>query len=150
MKFASWIMAVAIVVLPGLAVGEIVKVKSNSGVAETMDALESAVNGAGATVFARVDHAGGAASVEMELAPEQLLIFGNPQLGTPAMQSNPLAGLHLPLRVLVYQDDAGQVWLAYQDPAATLSALDGIADDAPYLAKMRGALGNLTQKAAGD
>ncbi|KPP85381.1 MAG: hypothetical protein HLUCCO07_10010 [Rhodobacteraceae bacterium HLUCCO07] len=148
MNFATWITVAALSVMPSLAVGEIINVKAERSVAETMDALEAAVNEAGATIFARVDHAGGAASAGMELAPEELLIFGNPQLGTPAMQADPLAGLHLPLQVLVYQDDAGQVWLAYEDPAATLSELQGISDDAPYLAKMRGALENLTKRAA--
>ena len=64
----------------------------------TMDALEAAVTGAGATVFARVDHAAGAEGIGMALTPAQLLIFGNPALGTPAMQADPLAGLYLPLQ----------------------------------------------------
>ncbi len=128
---------------------DIRKVRAAGDVATTMDALESAVTGAGATVFARVDHAGGAAGVDMTLAPSQLLIFGNPMLGTPAMQANPLAGLYLPLKVLVYEDMQGQVWLAYEDPEETLDDLNGIDDDAAYIAKMRGALGNLTATAAG-
>ena len=61
--------------------------------------------------------------------PAQLLIFGNPALGTPAMQADPLAGLFLPLRVLVYRDGAGQVWLAYEDPADMLGDLDGVDDE---------------------
>ncbi|HKL05905.1 MAG TPA: DUF302 domain-containing protein [Roseovarius sp.] len=128
---------------------DILKVRAGGDVAGTMDALEAAVSGAGATVFARVDHAGGAASVDMELAPSQLLIFGNPMLGTPAMQDNPLAGVYLPLKVLVYEDAQGQVWLAYEDPEETLDDLPGINDDAGYIAEMKGALGNLTAKAAG-
>ncbi|QIE47318.1 DUF302 domain-containing protein [Pseudohalocynthiibacter aestuariivivens] len=135
---------------PALAMSDdIVKVKSAQDVTATMDALEAAVTGAGATVFARVDHAGGAASVDMALDPAQLLIFGNPKLGTPAMQDDPLAGLYLPLRVLVYRDGAGQVWLAYADPQAMLSGLGGITPDAGYIAKMTGALGKLTGKASG-
>nr|WP_231125846.1 DUF302 domain-containing protein [Roseovarius gahaiensis] len=113
-----------------------------------MDALEAAVTGAGATVFARVDHAAGAANVDMELAPSELLIFGNPKLGTTAMQDNPLAGLYLPLKVLVYEDAQGQVWLAYEDPEESLDDLPGINEGAGYIAKMQGALGNLTAKAA--
>lgn len=128
---------------------DIRKVRAAGDVAATMDALESAVIGAGATVFARVDHASGAAGVDMDLAPSQLLIFGNPMLGTPAMQANPLAGLYLPLKVLVYEDMQGQVWLAYEDPEETLDDLNGIDDDAAYIARMRGALGNLTATAAG-
>jgi uncharacterized protein (DUF302 family) len=148
MKQLIWAAALAMAAVPAMAEG-IIKVKASGDVAATMDALEAAVTGAGATVFARVDHAGGAMKAGLELAPEQLLIFGNPKLGTPAMQDDPLAGLHLPLRVLVYQDSDGQVWLAYEDPGEMLTALDGIAPDAGYLAKMRGALGKLTAKAAG-
>ena len=128
---------------------DIRKVRAAGDVAATLDALESAVTGAGATVFARVDHAGGAAGVDMNLAPSQLLIFGNPMLGTPAMQANPLAGLYLPLKVLVYEDMQGQVWLAYEDPEEMFDELDGIDDDAAYIQKMTGALGKLTKKAAG-
>ena len=128
---------------------DIVKVKANGDVAATMDALQTAVEGAGATVFARVDHAGGAAKVDLELADSQLLIFGNPKLGTPAMQDDALAGLYLPLKVLVYEDGEGQVWLAYEDPKEMLDDLSGINDDAEYIKKMTGALGKLTSKAAG-
>ncbi|WP_294622727.1 DUF302 domain-containing protein [uncultured Roseovarius sp.] len=128
---------------------DIMRVAAKGDVASTMDALQAAVEGAGATVFARVDHAGGAESAGMELAPSQLLIFGNPKLGTPAMQDDALAGLFLPLKVLVYEGGDGRVWLAYEDPEETLDDLPGISDDADYIAKMRMALGKLTEKAAG-
>lgn len=147
-----WIAALMLVLLAGPALAkndDIMRVKAAGDVASTMDALEAAVTAAGVTIFARVDHAGGAAKVDMELAPAQLLIFGNPMLGTPAMQDDPLAGLFLPLKVLVYRDGAGQVWLAYQDPAAMLSGLGGVSVDAAYVAKMTGALGKLTGKASG-
>ena len=85
----------------------------------------------------------------MDLAPSQLLIFGNPKLGTPPMQANALAGLFLPLKVLVYEDGDGQVWLAYEDPEETLDDLEGIDDDAAYIQKMRMALIKLTEAAAG-
>jgi len=134
--------------LPAAATAEIVKVAAGGDVQTTMDALQAAVTGAGATVFARVDHAGGAESVGMDLDASQLLIFGNPKLGTPAMQDDPLAGLYLPLKVLVYADTDGQVWLAYDDPADMLDDL-GIPDDAAYLGAMAGALKKLTGVAAG-
>ncbi|MCQ0092555.1 DUF302 domain-containing protein [Roseovarius sp. M141] len=128
---------------------DLIRVKAAGDVPATMDALEQAVEGAGATVFARVDHAAGAEAAGMELAPAQLLIFGNPKLGTPAMQDDALAGLYLPLKVLVYRDGDGQVWLTYDDPAQSLGDLDGIAPDAGYIAKMTGALAKLTGKASG-
>ena len=129
--------------------GDIVTLQAAREVPATMDALEAAVTGAGATVFARVDHAAGAAGVDMQLAPAQLLIFGNPMLGTPAMQDEALAGVFLPLRVLVYEDAQGRVWLAYEDPGAMLGALPGIAEEAGYIAQMRAALAKLTGAAAG-
>ena len=134
---------------PVMAHDKVVKLAAAGDVAATTDALEAAVRGAGATVFARIDHAAGARKAGMELAPEELLIFGNPKLGTPAMQDDALAGLFLPLRVLIYEDDTGQVWLAYEDPAKMLGDLKGIAEDAAYIARMTGALKKLTAKAAG-
>ena len=139
----------SLMALPGFAGDGIIKVKAAGDVASTMDALEAAVTGAGATVFARVDHAGGAETVGLKLAPEQLLIFGNPKLGTPAMQDDAMAGLYLPLKVLVYEDDAGQTWLAYEAPAEMLGDLS-VPEDAAYLKKMTGALAKLTGKAAGN
>ncbi len=133
--------------MPGFA-GDLVKVKTGKSVGEAIDALEAAVSKAGATVFARVDHAAGAASVDMALADAQLLVFGNPRLGTPAMQADPLAGLFLPLKVLAYADGDGQVWLVYEDPAAMMEGLD-IPGDAPVIGKMQGALKKLTGAAAG-
>ena len=65
------------------------------------------------------------------------------------MQNDPLAGLFLPLKVLVYRDGAGQVWLAYEDPRAMFEDLGGIPEDAKYLDMMTGALAKLTGKAAG-
>ncbi|UWQ36171.1 DUF302 domain-containing protein [Leisingera aquaemixtae] len=129
------------------AAADLVTVQSQKSVAETMDALQTVVEDAGATVFARVDHAAGAQTAALELRPSQLLIFGNPKLGTPAMQADMRAGLYLPLKVLAYEDADGQVWLTYQDPAEMLSGLD-IPADAGFLGKMQGALGKLTSKAA--
>ncbi|WP_171173894.1 DUF302 domain-containing protein [Ruegeria sp. HKCCD8929] len=126
---------------------DLIKVKTEKSVAEVMDALEAAVGNAGATVFARVDHAAGAQKVGMELGDAQLLIFGNPKLGTPAMQADPLAGLYLPLKVLAYSDADGQVWLVYEDPAEMLDDVE-ISGDAPVLGKMQGALKKLTGAAA--
>ena len=133
---------------PAFASDDILRVEATGDVATVMDRLEAAVTGAGATVFARVDHGAGAASVEMELADAELLIFGNPKLGTPAMQADMHAGIFLPLRVLVYADADGQTWLAYEDPREMLDDLS-IPADAPFLGAMEGALKKLTGAAAG-
>ena len=85
------------------------------GAKETMDQLESVVKSKGLTVFARVDHAAGATAVGMDLRPTELLIFGNARGGTPLMQADQRIGIDLPLKALVYEDDAGKVWLSYVD-----------------------------------
>jgi uncharacterized protein (DUF302 family) len=92
-------------------------VQSNLGARETMDRLAADVKAKGLTVFARIDHAAGAAEVGMPLRPTELLIFGNARGGTPLMQANQLVGIDLPLKALVYQDAAGKVWLAYDEPS---------------------------------
>ena len=113
-------------------------------VATTMDRLVAAVEGAGATIFARVDHAAAAAKVGQELAPNQVLIFGNPKLGTPMMQSAPSMGLDLPLKVQVYRAADGTVQVIYR-------SMDGLAAehgaDSPALGKAAGALNKFTDKA---
>lgn len=113
---------------------------------ETIDRLATAAENAGATIFARVDHSAGAASVDLELPASQLLIFGNPKLGTPAMQGNATAGLDLPLRVLAYADADGMVHLVYHDPAE-FAATHGLPADAKYVQMMTAALEKLTSKA---
>lgn len=138
--------ALCLATLPAAA--EIVKVPAAGDVPTTMDALEAAVTKAGAHVFTRVDHAGGAAGVGLELGPSQVLIFGNPKLGTLPMQEDVLAGLMLPLKVLVYEDAEGKTWLAYENPADMFAGLD-VPADAAYLATMAGALGKLTGAASG-
>lgn len=93
----------------------LITIPSNYSVKETLDRLETALKAAGMTIFARVDHAGGAASVGLALRPTEVLIFGNPKGGTPLMQANQMVGLDLPLRVLAWEDDAGNCNLTYND-----------------------------------
>jgi len=92
-------------------------IPSAFGVKETVDRLEGAIKAKGLTVFARIDHAAGAAAVDMPLRPTEVLVFGNAKGGTPLMEVNQSAGIDLPLKALVYQDADGKVWLAYNDPS---------------------------------
>jgi len=117
---------------------------SPMSVAETVDGLVLAVQSAGATVFARVDHSAGARSVGETLPPAEVLIFGNPALGTQAMQQDLRAGLLLPLRVLVYEDAEGQTYITYS-PAADLFA--GLAVSDAVQARVDAALNGLTDRA---
>ena len=94
----------------------IIKVKSTHGVTETINKLETVLNKKGMTIFKRVDHTAGAKKAGLELRPTELLIFGNPKVGTPLMLCSQTAALDLPQKALAYKDENGQVWLAYNDP----------------------------------
>lgn len=94
----------------------LVEVKSPYGVKDTISRLEEVVKQRGLNIFARIDHAAGAAQMGQSLRPTELLIFGNPQGGTPLMQCAQSTGIDLPLKVLVWEDALKQVWLGYNDP----------------------------------
>jgi uncharacterized protein (DUF302 family) len=83
---------------------------------DTVARIEADVKSKNLTMFARVDHAAGAAEVGMPLRPTLLLIFGNAKGGTPLMQAKQDTGIDLPLKILVWQDSAGKTWLTYNDP----------------------------------
>jgi len=117
--------------------------KSSHSVSVTADRFAAALKEKGITLVARVNHAGAAKKVGMELRPTELLIFGNPKLGTPLMQSNQTAGIDLPLKALVWQDAKGDVWIGYVAPDAIV-ARHGIADRAEVVKKMTGALEGLS------
>ena len=99
-----------------MAIDGLTTIKSNLGPKETMDRLETQVKARGMSVFARIDHAAGAATIGMQLRPTEVLIFGNPTGGTPLMQAAQTIGLDLPLKALVWQDASGDSWLSYNDP----------------------------------
>ncbi len=120
--------------------------KSPYSVAETLDRLDQVLTSKGVTVFARVDHAAGAAKVDQKLPATELLIFGNPKMGTPLMTSDRRIGIDLPMKALAWEDGDGQVWLSYTAPSA-LKARFGIGDRDPVFEKMTGALDNLTNAA---
>ena len=92
-------------------------IRSSFGPQDTMDRLEAAVKAKGMTVFARIDHAAGAAEAGLPLRPTAVLIFGNAKAGTPLMQSVQTVGIDLPLKALIWQDTSGDTWLSYNDPA---------------------------------
>jgi uncharacterized protein (DUF302 family) len=85
-------------------------------VPETLDRLEAILHAKNITIFARIDHSGEATKAGLNMPPTQLLIFGNPQGGTPIMLAAPLAAIDLPLKALAWQDTDGKVWLSFNDP----------------------------------
>lgn len=122
-------------------------VTSAFGPKETMDRLEAAVKSKGMTVFARIDHAAGAAEVGLALRPTELLIFGNAKAGTPLMQAKQTIGLDLPLKALVWQDASGATWLSYDEPTWIASRHEGDAALARIASEMTHGLVALTNAA---
>lgn len=114
---------------------------------DTMNRLEAEVKAKGMTVFARIDHAAGAAEVGMSLRPTELLIFGSPKGGTPLMQSVQTIGIDLPLKALVWQDASGNTWLSYNDPG-WLAKRHGLGNEVqPTVHGLTAALGALAKTA---
>jgi len=119
MKTLRSLTAIAITCLgtSALAADGLVAVKSPHNAKATMDRLEAQVKKRGLNVFLRLDHAAGAAKIGKTLRATELLVFGNPQGGTPFMECAQSVGIDLPLKALVWEDSSSQVWLGYNDPA---------------------------------
>ncbi|HEU4353192.1 MAG TPA: DUF302 domain-containing protein [Burkholderiales bacterium] len=141
----NWFIALAFISLPAFSADGLIALKSPHAAKETMERLESAVKQRGLHVFARIDHAAGATKVGKQLRATELLVFGNPQGGTPFMECAQSVGIDLPLKALVWQDESGQVWLGYNDPEWL--ALRHGAAQCPAAAGLKKALAGLAQQA---
>ena len=131
-----------------LIAGEgIIDVRSAHSVADSADRLESILTEKGMTVFARIDHAAGAKKAGKTLPPTQLLIFGNPKIGTPLMLCSRSIAIDLPQKALIWQDEAGVVWISYNDPQF-LKLRHGTQGCDPVFNKVTMALGKFAKMAA--
>ena len=124
----------------------IIKIKSAHSVEKTIILLETVLLKKGMTIFKRINHTAGAEKVGMQLRPTQLLIFGNPKVGTPLMLCSQTVAIDLPQKALAYEDEAGQVWLSYNDPAY-LAKRHNIKDCEEPLKKVSNALANFAKAA---
>ena len=130
-----------------MAADGLITLRSRFSPVETMERMEAAVRANGLTVFAHLNHAAGAAAIDVPLRPTDLLIFGNAKGGTPLMQAAQTIGIDLPLKALVWQDEAGQTWLSYNDPAWTAKRHDLGRNADPVIAAMLAVLGELAEAA---
>ena len=137
--------------VPAQAFGShgMITVESSHSIKTTADRLESILEEKGMTVFSRIDHAAGAAGIGETLRPTILFIFGNPKVGTALMKCGQTAGIDLPLKILIWEDDSGLVKLSYNDPRY-IADRHGISDCGQVLEKMTGALKNFADKATGN
>jgi len=124
----------------------IISIKSSHDVKTTVDRLENILGEKGMTVFIRINHAEGAQKVGKKLRPTELVIFGNPKVGTPLMQCGQSSGIDLPQKALIWQDEAGQVWLSYNDPKY-LASRHSIKECGEIIKKIEKALGNFARVA---
>jgi uncharacterized protein (DUF302 family) len=125
----------------------LITLNSSFGPKETMSRLQAEVRARGMTIFCHIDHAAGAAAIGLSLRPADLLIFGAAKAGTPLMQLVNTIGIDLPLKALVWQDEAGSTFLSYNDPAYFVHR-HGVGEAAkPVIDTMSAALKDLAEKA---
>ena len=124
----------------------IISVKSSHEVKATADRLENTLKQKGMTVFIRINHAEGAQKVGKKLRPTELVVFGNPKVGTPLMQCSQSTAIDLPQKALIWQDDQGQVWLSYNDPNYLVER-HGITGCDEVIKKIEKALSNFAKAA---
>ena len=142
------LVVILVLASPAYADNGLVSVKSSHDVKTTADRLENKLKQKGMTVFIRINHAEGAQKVGKVLRPTELLIFGNPKVGAPLMQCSQRVAIDLPQKALIWKDEAGQVWLSYNNPKY-LATRHGIKDCGEVIKKIGNALDNFAKTATG-
>jgi uncharacterized protein (DUF302 family) len=146
-KISAFVAVICLWGVQAVAADGLTTIRSSRGPKDTMNRLEAEVKAKSMTVFARIDHAAGAAAVGLSLRPTELLIFGNAKGGTPLMQSNQTIGIDLPLKALVWEDASGVTWLSYNDPS-WLAKRHGLGPEVePAVSVMAAALNEVTKSA---
>jgi uncharacterized protein (DUF302 family) len=145
-KILLTLMSLFLLVSLAYADNGLISIKSPYDVKKTADRFENALNEKGMTVFIRINHAESARKVGENLRPTELVIFGNPKVGTPLMQCDQSVAIDLPQKALIWQDEAGQVWLTYNDPNY-LANRHNLAGCDEVIKKIEKALGNFAKTA---
>ena len=145
-KIFFTILAVLLLTTSTYADNGLISVKSAHDVKTTADRLEGLLKQKGMKVFIRINHAQGAQKIGKELRPTELIIFGNPKVGTPLMQCAQSVAIDLPQKALIWQDAQGQVWLSYNDPNYLVER-HGIEGCGEVIKKVKGVLGKFAKAA---
>ncbi len=134
---------------PLVSANGLINVQSTDGsVEEVADRFEHILKKKGLTLFNRINHSKAAKNIDLKLEPTELLIFGNPKVGTPLMQCNQTTGIDLPQKVLIWKDDKGIIWITYNDPKY-VAERHGISENcAKVITKIGKALNGLANAAA--
>ena len=121
-------------------------IQSDFNVEETATRLENILKAKGMTVFKRISHSGGAKKVGIELRDTELIIFGNPKVGSPLMKCQQSVAIDLPQKALIWQDDTSTTWVSYNDPRY-IEKRHGITGCEEVIIKIEKALAGITQAA---
>ena len=147
-SFLTLLLLTGLLVSESIAQDGMVTLESTYSAEETTNRLESALTENGLTIFRKVDHQEGASSVDMELSPTIVFIFGNPKLGTPLMQCEPKVAIDLPQKMLIWEDQNEKVHVGYNSPDY-LKRRHNIKGCDQELRKITGALKKIAKTAAG-
>lgn len=150
MRFHPMVVIILVLTAVPLHAGDgLITVKSAYSVQETADRLEAVVTEKGMTVFIRIDHARGAENAGMDLLPTELILFGNPKVGTALMRCDRRVAIDLPMKALIWQDESGAVWYSYNAPEF-LAGRHTLSDCAEVLKKVQTVLANFARSATMD
>lgn len=141
------LLVVLIVTFPAYAADGMVDVKSSFGVKETADRLENVLKEKGMTIFNRVKHSEAAKKVGMELRETELIIFGNPKVGTPLMKCQQSVAIDLPQKALIWKDSEGKTWISYNNPRY-LKKRHNISNCEEVISKIEKALAGIAKTAS--
>jgi len=144
------LMAMSIILIFAMqtvAADGMINVQSDFNVKETTDRLESILNEKGMTIFNRIKHSESAGKVGIELRETELIIFGNPKVGSPLMKCQQSVAIDLPQKALVWEDHESKVWISYNDPTY-LEKRHGISGCGEVISKIQKALSGITKAAA--
>ena len=132
-----------------MAAEGVITIPSSFGVKETADRMEQILIKKGMTVFNRINHSKGADKVGIELRPTELLIFGNPKVGSPLMKCQQSVAIDLPQKALIWEDENSKVWISYNDQKY-LEKRHVISECAAVIAKIEKALAGITKAASSE
>jgi uncharacterized protein (DUF302 family) len=147
MRILALFLSAAWLAVPHAAEAEILRIQASQKVPQVVAKLVKNAKARGLRIFATIDHAAGARKAGMNLRPMVLVVFGNPKIGTPLLKASATMGLELPIRVLVWQDKQGRVWVGYT-PASFMARRRGVPKDHPLIKRIAKVLGVLTANAA--
>ena len=140
-------LSILLIATPVVAADGVINVPSAFGVEETADRMERILSEKGMTLFDRIKHSEGASKVGIELRETELLIFGNPKVGSPLMKCQQSVAIDLPQKALIWKDENSRVWISYNDPEY-LKKRHNITGCDEVIAKIEKALSGITKAAS--